>query len=216
MKKKEIEKLEKLNKEMKLTKEVKNIIAKKALDNFLIALDVLLLFLILIITARKLPKNITLLIYKICSVVLFSFTLFVFEMAYKKDDDDTTIHGIEIFILSVVTLLTPYILVERPTAFTLNVGAYFTAYYILKNLVVYKKEKNKFLRQQSDISQIIKKESKDKIAQEEKEKKNVNQGVQTKKGRPKKTVTNKQSEKTNIKEVSPKKKRGRPKKTVIQ
>ena len=216
MKKKEIEKLEKLNKEMKLTKEVKNIIAKKALDNFLIALDVLLLFLILIITARKLPKNITLLIYKICSVVLFSFTLFVFEMAYKKDDDDTTIHGIEIFILSVVTLLTPYILVERPTAFTLNVGAYFTAYYILKNLVVYKKEKNKFLRQQSDISQIIKKESKDKIAQEEIEKKNVNQGVQTKKGRPKKTVTNKQSEKTNIKEVSPKKKRGRPKKTVIQ
>lgn len=241
MKAKEIEKLDKINEEKKLSQEIKNEIAKKALNNFLIALDILLLFIILIITSRNLNKEITTMIYKISSTVLLVFTLILFEVAYKKDDDSITVHSIEMLVLSITTLLTPYIFVDRPTTFTLIVGAYFTAYYILKNLVIYKKEKNKYLRQTSDIAQIIKKESQDDLAKKQKEemrKQNIKedkaepQKATSKKkvGRPKKennelnekksnknqkTKAKQQIQKENVVEVKTKK-AGRPRKTEIK
>lgn len=186
MKKKELAELEKLNKEMKLTDEVKEKIAKKALNNFLIALNILLLFIILMIAARNITKNITILIYKATSIALFIFTLILFEVAYKKDNDEIAIHGIEMFFLSIVTLLTPYIFIEKTSALTSAVGAYFMAYYILKNLVVYKKEKNMYIREKSDISEIIKKESQDPKVKEERNKLEGNEAPKKKRGRPRK------------------------------
>ena len=241
MKAKEIEKLDKINEEKKLNQETKNEIAKKALNNFLIALDILLLFIILIVTSRNLNREITTMIYKISSAVLLVFTLILFEVVYKKDDESITVHSIEMLVLSITTLLTPYIFVVRPTTFTLIVGAYFTAYYILKNLVIYKKEKNKYLRQTSDIAQIIKKESQDDLAKKQKEemrKQNIKedkaepQKATSKKkvGRPKKennelnkkesnknqkTKAKQQIQKENAGEVKTKK-AGRPRKTEMK
>ena len=62
---------------------------------------------------------------------------------------------------------------------------------ILKNLIVYRKTKNKYQREQSDIPQIIKKESKDIKAQEEKEKlaQQIEEPVKRKRGRPRKVKT---------------------------
>lgn len=189
MKKKELEKLDKLNEEKKLTEEVKEKISKKVLKNFLITVSILVFFIILMLVARNINKELTILIYKISSVVLFVFTLVLFEIAYKKDNDVLCIHGIEVLVLSIITLLTPYIFIERTSVFTSVVGAYYTAYYILKNLAIYKREKNNFLREQSDIKEIVKRESQDKLIQEQKEK--VKEEVKTKKrGRPKKIVNN--------------------------
>lgn len=246
MKAKEIEKLDKINEEKKLNQETKNEIAKKALNNFLIALDILLLFIILIVTSRNLNREITTIIYKISSTVLLVFTLVLFEVAYKKDNESIAIHSIEMLVLSITTLLTPYIFVDRPTTFSLIVGTYFTAYYILKNLVIYKKEKNKYIRQTSDITQIIKKESQDDLAKKQKEemkKENIKESkiedlkITSKKkaGRPKKEnkelnkKTSSKSQKTKEKQHSQKanentenvievkpRKVGRPKKSEIK
>lgn len=196
MKKKELEQLDKISEKMKLNPEVKHVILKKVLNNFLIALGILLLFIGLIIISRTLKKDTTLLIYKVCSILLFTITLFIFEWAYKKDNDNLCVHGIEMLILSITTLLTPYIFLERPNTFTLIVGDYFTAYYILKNLVVYKKEKNKYVKEQNDIKQIIKKESQDQLAQKEKKhetlqkekQETIEEPVKKKRGRPKKVA----------------------------
>ena len=197
MKKKELEKLDKISEKMKLNPEVKHVILKKVLNNFLIALGILLLFIGLIIISRTLKKDTTLLVYKVCSILLFTITLFIFEWAYKKDNDNLCVYGIEMLILSITTLLTPYIFLERPNTFTLIVGDYFTAYYILKNLVVYKKEKNKYVKEQNDIKQIIKKESQDQLAQKEKKhetiqkekQETIEEPVKKKRGRPKKVET---------------------------
>ena len=189
MKKKELEELEKINKERKLSSEIKEKIGKKALNNFLMSLDILLLFIILMITGRNLNKETTVAIYKISSVVLFMFALIIIEVAYKKDNDEIALNSIEILALSVVTLLTPYIFIERINVTGTIVGCYFTAYYILKNLVIYRKEKNKYLRQQSDISQIVKKESQDVLAQEEINKISNAEPPKRKRGRPRKTAT---------------------------
>ena len=94
-------------------------------------------------------------------------------------------------VLSTVTLLTPYIFIEKANATGTIIGCYFMAYYILKNLIIYRKEKNKFLRQQSDIPQIVKKESQDELAQEEKERLNKQEPQKRKRGRPRKSeITN--------------------------
>lgn len=185
MKKKELEKLDKLNQEKKLTKDVKEKISKKVLNNFLIAVDILLFFIILMIIDRNLNKESTILIYKISSIILFIFTLVLFEIAYKKDNDVLGIHGIEMLVLSIITLFTPYIFIDKTSVFTSIVGAYYTAYYILKNLVIYKKEKNNYLREQSDIKEIVKKESQDKLAQEQFAQRKED-GKPKKRGRPKK------------------------------
>lgn len=188
MKTKELEKLDKINEEKKLTSDIKDKIAKKALNNFLITLDILLLFIILMITARNLPRETSILIYKISSVVLFIFTLILFEIAYKKDDDEICVNGIEMLALSLITLLTPYTFIQKPNTFSLIVGVYFTIYYIIKNFIIYKKEKNKYLREKNDIMQIVKKESKDSFVKEHNEKIRTKEAKKERKkvGRPKK------------------------------
>lgn len=211
MKANELEKLEKIHQEKNLSKEIKEKIIKKVTSNFLIAVDILLLFIVLMFAARNLPKTTMVLIYKLASLILFVFTLVLFETAYKKDDNNVCVHGIELFFLSVTTLLMPYIFIEKTSVFTAIVGAYFTAYYILKNLVIYRTEKTKYLREVSDIAEIVKKESQDTLAKEhiEKVKQEAikeevlveNKGNETKKkrGRPRKEEKNLSDE---VKKVS--------------
>jgi len=187
MKKKEIEKLDKLNEEMKLTKEAKEKIAKKVLKNFLILLNILLFFVILLLVGSHLNKEQTLLVYKTISVCLYVFTLVLFEIAYKKDNDVLAIHSIEILILSLITLINQNTFLEKSNEFVIYLALFATAYYVVKNLAIYKKEKKDFLREQSDIKDIIKKESQDKIVQEQ-IKKNEEEVKPKKRGRPKKLV----------------------------
>ena len=190
MKKKELEKLEKLNEQKKLTPNVRENIRKKVFSNCLIALDILLLFIVLMMAARNLDKSITIIIYKISSVILFLLTLTLFEIAYNKDNYSICINGIEMLFVSIITLLTPYIFIQRTSVATSIVGSYIAAYYILKNLVIYRREKAKFLKEQSDIPQIVKKESKDKKAQEAKQKQEAQnvEAPKRKRGRPRKTA----------------------------
>ena len=225
MKKKQLETLDKINEERKLSKEIKEKIAKKVLKNFLFATGILLFFAILKLMAINLEKQLTIQIYKICSVVLFVITIILFELAYKKDSDSLAITSIEMFFLAIITLLTPYILINRISIHTSIIGIYFTIYYCIKNLFIYRKEKNKYLNQKSDINQIVKKESQDKLAQEQLEKISQEKEVKIKK----KTVSKKNTKPTSKKvvkdtnktateekqnETKTPKKRGRPKKIV--
>lgn len=194
MKKSEIEKLDELNKEKQLNKKDKNKILNKVLSDFLIAIDILLLFIILMFIKRYLDKNIAVCIYKISSVIFFAFTLVTFEIAYKKDNDALGITGIEMLFVSICLLLLPYFFIERPNLITLNLGSYFACYYIFKNLIVYNKMKKDAIMNQSDIPEIIKKESQDKMAKEEIEKRIKEQELKMetpkrKRGRPRKIKT---------------------------
>lgn len=218
MKKKELETLEKINEERKLNKETKKKIQKKVLKNFLFATGILLFFAILKLLAINLEKQLIILIYKVLSVSVFVVTLILFEVAYKKDNDSLAITSIEMFFLSILTLLTPYTLISRPSIYTSIIGVYFTVYYMVKNFIIYRQEKKEYLKEKNDITQIVKKESQDKIAQEQLEKIRQEKEENTpksKRGRPRKTTnkaSTKTTEKTEQKETVPKRKRGRPRK----
>ena len=232
MKKKQLEILEKINEERKLNEETKEKIRKKVLKNFLFATVIILLFVVYKLVAINLEKQIASLIYKEISIGLFIITLFLFEVAYKKEDDNLAITSIEMFFLTIVTLLSPYILISRTSIFTALIGVYFVIYYSVKNLIIYRNEKNSYLNKKSDITEIVKKESKDKFAQEQLERnkqKTEKENVPKRRGRgrPKKTTsettpniekttktTVKKNAKTTQKEQKTEepKKRGRPRK----
>lgn len=190
MKKKQLETLEKINEERKLDKETKAVIYKKILKNFLFAIGILVLFITLRFMALNLDKTINILVYKILSVISLAATIILFEAAYKKDDDTLAITSIEMLFLSITLLLAPYILIIRKNVFTSMIGVYFTIYYIIKNLIIYRNKKNKYLQEKSDITQIIKKESKDEMAQEQLEKTKQEQKPKRKRGRPRKVKNN--------------------------
>ncbi len=190
MKKKQLETLEKINEERKLDKETKAVIYKKILKNFLFAIGILVLFITLRFMALNLDKTINILVYKILSVISLAATIILFEVAYKKDDDTLAITSIEMLFLSIALLLAPYILIIRKNVFTSMIGVYFTIYYIIKNLIIYRNKKNKYLQEKSDITQIIKKESKDEMAQEQLEKTKQEQKPKRKRGRPRKVKNN--------------------------
>ena len=80
MKKKELEKLEKINEERMLSKEAKNEIAKKILNNSLIALNLILLFVIFIIISIVLNKEKAILTYKISSFALLFASILLFSV----------------------------------------------------------------------------------------------------------------------------------------
>lgn len=209
MKNKQLETLEKINKERKLDKKTKEIIQKKVLKNFILATVILLFFIALKLMAINLDKNISILIYKISSIILLIITLILFEIAYKKDSDTLAITSIEILLLTITTLLTPYILISKNSIFSSIIGVYFAIYYVIKNFMIYKKEKNKYLKEKNDIAQIVKKESQDELAQEQLEiiKKESTEKPKRKRGRPKKE--NKETPEKE-KDEQPKRKRGRP------
>ena len=239
VKKKELETLEKLNEERKLDSETKERILKKTFKNIILGTIILLLYIVLMLIAIKLDKNVATLIYKEISIGMLIITLFLFEVAYKKDNDELAITSIEMFFLTIFVLLTPYTFISKTNANALFVGIYFAIYYSMKNLIIYNNVKKEYLSKKIDISEIIKKESQDKLAQEQLEKTrkekqenikrkttkttnkkakvvdNTKQNDEVKKrGRPRK---NKDIEtKTEIQEINevepPKRKRGRPKK----
>lgn len=188
MKKKQLEILEKINDDRKLSNEIKDKITKKVLKNFIFAAIILLFFIILKLIAINTEKQLAILIYKILSAVVLTITLVLFEVAYKKDNDSIAVISIEMLFLSILTLLTPYILINKENTYASCLGVFFTVYYAIKNFYIYQTEKNKYLKEINDINQIIKKESKDELAQEQLEKirQKHEEKPKRKRGRPKK------------------------------
>lgn len=167
MSNKVLEKFDEINEKKKLSLEEKNIIMKKIFDNLIIATDIIAIFTILIVSSLFLEKQILKNIYYASSIVMLIFTIFVWELAYKKDDGALAICGIEMFVFSIVILFMPYLLLKLntyPLKF-INIGI--MIYYIIKNFVMYHKDKMKVLNQSNDIKEIVKKESKDIKAEED-------------------------------------------------
>lgn len=100
-------------------------------------------------------------VIKTFTMIFLISTIVIFEIAYKKDDEILAINGIETLILSIHTLLINHILSKFNFDFqtyTLVSSLLITAYYILKTLIMFTRERKKYLDSLSDISEIVKKE----------------------------------------------------------
>ena len=98
------------------------------------------------------------------------------ERAYKKDDGKTAFSGIELLCLSMHSLSINHIITFYQYDFRLYLltSSYiFAIYYVLKSIVIYTKEKRKYLKNLSDISEIVKEEPIKKEAKKRRKARNI-------------------------------------------
>ena len=230
MKKSTIEKIEKeISEKTKLPNEIKEKIKKEVFTNIVIASIIIVYFILIVLGSVNSIKNVRTTDLNIFSLLFLGIAIFLFEKAYKKDDEKLAIYGIESLIIAIFTLFLPYIIFELNEVnrkYYLMAGICIGIYYILKSTIIYVIERNKYINNNiSDVKEIVKKEKTKRRIKEDieevkedkkinKEEDKISKSVKNDKTktRTKKEVTV-EIEKKNEKEESAPKKRGRPKKS---
>ena len=195
-------------------KEVNEKYMKKIYLNILKAILIVMYFFVLNlasenISAEHLERGI-----QLCTMIFLFMAIFIFEVAYRKDNDDLAIQGIEVLVLSAYTLTSQHITKKYNFNFknySLVASYIFAIYFIVKCIVVYTKGRKEMAEDYSDIKEIVKKDEpikkeatkKQKVNSEEEKTKNVS--------KTKKENTKKDVEKTEIKKQPVKRKTTRKK-----
>lgn len=157
---------EKIHKEVstkiKLPKEERYKIYGKMFINLLLALGVLIYFIFLNVGYLKLDAEVFKSDLKIFAVILLGFTIYFIEKAYKTGRGTYTVHAIELLVLSIITLYMPYVYFYHNKIaqflFTTS-SAYLATYYIIKCICMYVIYKKRYIKQASDVRDLIKEES---------------------------------------------------------
>ncbi len=161
------DKVEELGKELatkiQIPKDVKEKIYAKIFKEIGIAILIFLYFLLLNLGYVKLEKEVFYEDLHNFAGILIVSTVIVFEIAYKKDSGEIALHGVELLVLSVITLFMPYIYFYR--GITLKFlysfsSMYIAIYYAIKSLVVYEREIKKYKDSLSDVKEIVEKSEK--------------------------------------------------------
>lgn len=222
MKKSTIEKIEKeINEKTKLPNKIKEKIKKEVFTNIVIASILILYFILIVLGSVNSIKSVRSTDLNIFSLLFLGIAIFLFEIAYRKDNGKLAIHGIESLVIAIFMLFLPYIIFELNESnkkYYLMASIYIAAYYILKSIVISIKTKNKYMNENiSDVKEIVKKEKTKRAIKEEIEEVEIkNVGVDAsvdpqKNRKTNNTKSTKDIKRTEIKDSEPKK-RGRPKK----
>lgn len=139
-------------------KENNKIINKKVFENIIIAVILMALFIGINYLYGKVNEEQLKLTMKIASSVFMGLTIIIFEVAYRKDSGKLAINGIESLVLSCFILSITYVITVNDFDFNLYilVASYAVSiYYVMKAILIYTKEKKKFLDSLSDIREIV-------------------------------------------------------------
>ena len=135
--------LEKIEKEIKtqaiITEEKKNKINKKIFQNIAIAIGIVLYFIFINLGFTNIKPETYYKDLQVFSMISIIFTIVLMEKAYKKDNNELTIHTIEALVFSICTLLTIYIRNYYSNKFISiinTIAILFAIYYIGKCIII--------------------------------------------------------------------------------
>ena len=142
-------------------KEVNEKYMKKIYLNILKAILIVFYFFVLNlasenISAEHLERGI-----QLCTMIFLFITIFIFEISYKKDDTKLAIEGIELLVLSFITLTIDHVITKyhfELKPYALVISYVYAIYFILKGIVIYTKGRKQYADSLSDIREIVKKE----------------------------------------------------------
>ena len=144
-----------------ILKKIKQIISQNVFINLIYITLITIYFIFLNIIKKYINPDIFLIYIKITSFVFLILTILIFEKAYKDDNDAIALNGLEFLVLSIFSLLILYI----PRVFKISDTTYilsglylFIAYYVIKNILIYTRERKEELDKLSDIKEIVKDE----------------------------------------------------------
>ncbi|MCI8362749.1 MAG: hypothetical protein HFJ41_06505 [Clostridia bacterium] len=128
--------------------------------NIIYANVILIYFILLIIGYKTIEKNIFLIGIKVLSVVSIMLTIFVYEIAYKKDSGKWAKRGIELMFLSIGTLISLKMYLHYNNKFVssmTSLALLFSIYYVGNSIIIYMKQKKEAKKYKNDIRKIAKK-----------------------------------------------------------
>lgn len=144
-----------------ILKKIKQIISQNVFINLIYITLITIYFIFFNIIKKYINPDIFLIYIKITSFVFLILTILIFEKAYKDDNDAIALNGLEFLVLSIFSLLILYI----PRVFEISDTTYilsglclFIAYYVIKNILIYTRERKEELDKLSDIKEIVKDE----------------------------------------------------------
>lgn len=161
IKTKQLEKIEEeIKKQTTIPKEKMNKIYLKVFENIIFAVIVLIYFILINVGYTSIEQTVFLTDLKVFSITLIIATICVFEYAYKKESGKYTIHGIELLILSIASLLSIRIYTIYNSKFMssiTSIALLFAIYYVGKSIVIYIRKKREAEKLTNDIHKISKK-----------------------------------------------------------
>ena len=162
MRKGTIQKIEEeINEKRKMPKKEKELLRKEIFTNIIICACLVAYFLFLFLGSVDKTKTVRVIDLKIFSTIYLATSIILFEIAYKKDSGKLAIHGIEVLLVAIITLVLPYIIFELDSKYQkiyAFVGEYIATYYVIKCICIAIVRKRKYSKDISDIKEIVKKE----------------------------------------------------------
>ena len=152
---------EKIEKTKKMPQDIENKLNKKLLENISMAIAIIVYFMSLIFGKERINATNYTNLLKTYTMCLGILSIIIFEFSYKKESVKSMYTGIEVLILSIVTMFSIYIckVQELKYIFYLALFAYeFSIYYLIKDILIYNKTKKEYLKTLTDIEEITKKE----------------------------------------------------------
>jgi len=148
---------EEISKQKKLPKEISEKLNKKIFENLIMVISIIIYLIFIILGYMNINTNAFITDLQVFSIALIITTIIVFEKAYKKDSGKLTIHGIEILILSIITMILPKIYYQYENIFVDVVGIVailYVLYFTIKCIMIYVKTRKKIRK--SDVKKIAK------------------------------------------------------------
>ena len=148
---------------IKMPKKEKKNIHKTVLDNIGIAILVLAYFACIYFGFKNVASKTFIEDMKIFSMATVIIAIIMFEYSYNKENGKTALIGVEILVIAILTLVITYINIlyqEKIPIMIISIIGAGAIYYLIKIIVAYVKEKEKWKDGISDIKQIIKEDSK--------------------------------------------------------
>ena len=153
-------------------KENNKIINRKVFENIVIAVILILYFIIINFLYNEIQLEKIILILKISAITYMCLSIILFEIAYRKDSGKLALNAIEALVVSGHTLSVTYVISLKNIEFCnyILISSYIISiYYVMKDIIIYTKEKKKYLESLSDIKDIVSNEPQKKKAERRKQ-----------------------------------------------
>ena len=115
-------------------------------------------FIFLNLGIRNIHQNILLTDLKVFSVSLAIVAVMLLEFAYRKKETKNLYRGIEVLVLAIITMLLQYIILYLTPKYRIIVPIFaviYNIYFVLKALFLLYKTKSSYIKNLSDIKDII-------------------------------------------------------------
>ena len=173
---------------------------KEIFNNLIKAIIIMIYFIILNFAYTKMELQRLVEDIKVFAGAYLVLGILFIERAYKEDSGKRAITGIELLFLSLHSLSIMHVITKFQYDFRLYLltSSYIIAiYYVLKAIIVYTQDKKQYLKELSDISEIIKEEP---IKKEAKKRKSKENNKQKQRSNKKNSEDNKNNVKNDINE----------------